>query len=720
MRLGAAAIILFLLLKILVLDSHIDAMKDAARGSAGASGQEHIRRRGDPFARAPLRRPGSTQTGRAAGAVPPGAETTTSGVSGMSAAGNTGARGPALPPTTGGAGVWNQLLGRLAEEQDAVAERTGGVVAADHPIQVPDPLPHDQDGAGGGAGLIGLESSDVGVEGAGTAQDTGGSNAGDGGSQPTVGALDGGVVWEGGDKAPSGAATAWEPDTAPATNGDTTAPSTAEAIEPPQEEAAPADAGHTNADGLAVNEHGMVAAEDLAYHQGHEHCWEHFDLGLLEQWKASEEVYCSPASGADEALATALRCRSFIDDHLPSATAPHTNCDADNLVVDFGVLRPTKCPVHRPEYKCDGPPYFWRYSEGALLGNCDRQPVFTLKKFPKDHLRDIFGGWAIGGKATDASLPLASAPVTIFITRERLEHANLFHASTDMINAMEALHMAGVIDIYNEGSRNGMENVQLVLLDEQPEGPFDETLQRVFSPNYPVLRVSDFQSQADRLVVRFPRAIFVHPGYTSFMFAALFQRGSCRYSLQLLQSYRLFFLRGLGIETPSPRPDDKLRLVFISRKPYDNFIEHKYMGRQISNEEEVVTMFRGIPNVEPQLVDFATISYTEQIELIVNTDIFVGMHGAALTHLVLLPPWAGVIELWPKTRDMWRCFEHLAEMTGHAYARWELRDQRMFHADKQGDYTRVVVNELRDIAEPMARGVRQRMAEFEAGTLGHK
>ena len=80
------------------------------------------------------------------------------------------------------------------------------------------------------------------------------------------------------------------------------------------------------------------------------------------------------------------------------------------------------------------------------------------------------------------------APITLFITRERKEHANLFHAMTDFLNAYQALHMLGVIDARREGyvarsavagsarrdidcgrHRDGMENVGVVLLDEQPE-----------------------------------------------------------------------------------------------------------------------------------------------------------------------------------------------------------------------------------------------------------
>jgi len=61
------------------------------------------------------------------------------------------------------------------------------------------------------------------------------------------------------------------------------------------------------------------------------------------------------------------------------------------------------------------------------------------------------------GRTTNAACCVAcvqytyDAPVTLFITRERQEHANFFHAMTDFVNAYQALHMVGVIDARREG-----------------------------------------------------------------------------------------------------------------------------------------------------------------------------------------------------------------------------------------------------------------------------
>lgn len=40
------------------------------------------------------------------------------------------------------------------------------------------------------------------------------------------------------------------------------------------------------------------------------------------------------------------------------------------------------------------------------------------------------------------------------------------------------------------------------------------------------------------------------------------------------------------------------------------------------------------------------LGFLDQLRITHNTDIFIGMHGAGLTHLLFLPDWAAVFELW--------------------------------------------------------------------------
>lgn len=163
--------------------------------------------------------------------------------------------------------------------------------------------------------------------------------------------------------------------------------------------------------------HEIPIAHDLDWHKSNKHCWEHFDIGLLDLWNQKKEPFCTPASPTG----TSLQCRETVDRHLPAATAPHTMCDATNLGIRFNRLKPAKCQKHRPGYNCkvgftmpgrhrcrpapslrrprlsQGEPYFWSYHKGALVGACTRvQRAFQITRFPRDHLRDIFDSWTGG------------------------------------------------------------------------------------------------------------------------------------------------------------------------------------------------------------------------------------------------------------------------------------------------------------------------------------
>lgn len=59
----------------------------------------------------------------------------------------------------------------------------------------------------------------------------------------------------------------------------------------------------------------------------------------------------------------------------------------------------------------------------------------------------------------------------------------------------------------------------------------------------------------------------------------------------------------------------------------------------------------------------------QQLEITRNTDIFIGMHGAGLTHVLFLPKWASLFELY-HCEDP-GCYSDLARLRGVHYLTWE-------------------------------------------------
>lgn len=75
------------------------------------------------------------------------------------------------------------------------------------------------------------------------------------------------------------------------------------------------------------------------------------------------------------------------------------------------------------------------------------------------------------------------------------------------------------------------------------------------------------------------------------------------------------------------KSDDKIRITVLERKT-------KY--RQILNLDELINEMRRNESYEVQVVRFErTVPFTEQLEIIRNTDIFIGIHGAGLVNQII-------------------------------------------------------------------------------------
>lgn len=83
-----------------------------------------------------------------------------------------------------------------------------------------------------------------------------------------------------------------------------------------------------------------------------------------------------------------------------------------------------------------------------------------------------------------------------------------------------------------------------------------------------------------------------------------------------------------------------LRVTMIRRTP------PRTLSRKL--ERRLVNGIKALPGVDLKVVDFATISFQEQINIVGNTDVLLGVHGNGLSHILFLPPGASVIEIFPK------------------------------------------------------------------------
>lgn len=90
-------------------------------------------------------------------------------------------------------------------------------------------------------------------------------------------------------------------------------------------------------------------------------------------------------------------------------------------------------------------------------------------------------------------------------------------------------------------------------------------------------------------------------------------------------------------------------------------------NRKFINLDRWVATLRGRhPNSKIDVVDFATISFTDQLRLVQKTDVLVGHHGAAMTHTMFMAPESAVVEVLPPY-FLQRGFRSLGRMRGLQY-----------------------------------------------------
>ncbi|KAH9895529.1 hypothetical protein F4778DRAFT_747202 [Xylariomycetidae sp. FL2044] len=297
--------------------------------------------------------------------------------------------------------------------------------------------------------------------------------------------------------------------------------------------------------------------------------------------------------------------------------------------------------------------------------------------------RDEPGG---EGNATSAVAP----PKNILLLKREGE-GNPWHCLMEIFSAymtFDVLRMSAVPG--SEGNKplftdaGDSDDTQVVILDEREDGPYFD-LWTLFARRKPLrLRelLSDPVSSAHlsnvNLVV--PLAGSSNP----------FWQGDEK-SMQCNESpiLEVFVRRVLdfyAIPDPPFRTtnQDPIAVTFVQRSE----------TRRLHNQRSLFAeLQRRNPRVRVQMVDFAAMSFSEQVRIARQTDVLVGVHGAGLTHSMFMRKGAGaVVEIQPRGLDH-NGFRNVAGKLGLGYFRthvdivpldeWEEEDEEA-SADHEG------------------------------------
>ncbi|XP_063376230.1 EGF domain-specific O-linked N-acetylglucosamine transferase [Cydia fagiglandana] len=174
----------------------------------------------------------------------------------------------------------------------------------------------------------------------------------------------------------------------------------------------------------------------------------------------------------------------------------------------------------------------------------------------------------------------------------------------------------------------------------------------------------------------------------------------------LFHAFSKHILHSFNIR-PQIRENDKVRVTLLSRGT---------TYRTILNEKEIVEALLKVKGYHVQRVVYdRSVPFAEQLEITHNTDVFIGMHGAGLTHLLFLPDWAAAFEVY-NCEDP-NCYADLARLRGLKYVTWrdktKLVQQDQGHGPGGGSHAKFTnysfdVDEFLRLVEECAAYVRER------------
>ena len=141
-------------------------------------------------------------------------------------------------------------------------------------------------------------------------------------------------------------------------------------------------------------------------------------------------------------------------------------------------------------------------------------------------------------------------------------------------------------------------------------------------------------------------------------------RNDCQRS-GLFKAFSDFIINRLSIPIYEKTNSKKIKVTILARQTRHRRILN------LSKLEQILLEHGGF---EVTIAPFThTFNFKRQLEIIQNSDILVGIHGAGLTHMLFLPDWAVVFELFDCEDPS--CYRDLAKFRGIKHISWTEMDK---------------------------------------------
>lgn len=369
-------------------------------------------------------------------------------------------------------------------------------------------------------------------------------------------------------------------------------------------------------------------------------------------WRGRVRLCDSAAAAIDGTPSSVVSC--YVGWHKPPIH--EYLCEAKNLQINFSASMWSQWSRRKPKQPLA--------RRGALRGRCELKKLALPVQWPQEtHRKRIFGEDAFLG-------PGFVAQAEPLRCERRVRHPVLLHTRGDTWNPFHATE-----ELFNNFLTLLVHNVsaadvQLIVADRKREGALFPLWQAAFSPNHRLTRLDDWRSRG---AVCFDRLLTAMPHAACKVCNPIGAPAKCGRS-PIVSLYADFALRGFGLPPVTSAPPGggscgaPVYVTWITRRK-KNLSGKMLRGLPPEFEEAALATvprrasLPGVPasgegvgggvggapaaDVHVRMVDFGTLDVAEQFALARRTSVLVGMHGAALTHQILMAPGGAVVEMNP-------------------------------------------------------------------------
>lgn len=364
-------------------------------------------------------------------------------------------------------------------------------------------------------------------------------------------------------------------------------------------------------------------------------CANRFGIQYLENLRDAATEYCTPESASGITCFHSQTVKSRVDSLCigrnavfdPEDKVFHLGCELSDTVQSN-----TRVPA--PEWG-SFESYMYETGPGVVLDS-------SLRLDGKDF-------------HDNSAISSADAKYTVLIKREG--EGNLWHCLVEIFSAvmtMDVLQMSqrphGSSPFFTPADKS---NTQVVFLDDRTDGPYID-LWSILGTK-PIRRLNELPKEE----ARYDNIIVPLAGGGNPLWEHVWEIHSCEDSALV----RTFASRVLNVyDIPShnqPREGSQIIMTFIDRASTRVLVNHQEYFEEIKSS---------FPHVTIESVDFAAIPFSEQLKVLRQTDILVGVHGAGMTHGIFLRPRSTMVEILPPDLNF-KGFRNIASLMGHTYVR---------------------------------------------------